>query len=55
MAIDMTEKIRSYYLYGYGYPVKYYTEANLKAFVKKKMITEEAMNEMIVEKKKMNE
>ena len=33
--------IRKYYLEGYGYPKKYYTDADLDKFVVKDMITQQ--------------
>lgn len=42
--------IRKYYLEGYGYPKKYYTEADLDKFVVKDMITQQQSDELKAEK-----
>ena len=42
--------IRKYYLEGYGYPKKYYPDADLDKFVVKDMITQQQSDELKAEK-----
>ena len=42
--------IRKYYLEGYGYPKKYYTDVDLDKFVVKGMITQQQSDELKAEK-----
>ena len=49
------DKIKSYYIDGYGYPTKYYTDANLDNFVKNGLITQEQAEEIRQEKERLNE
>ena len=49
--MTLIEKIEEYYIKGYGFPVKYYTDKNLDKFVKNNIITKEQAK-AIKEKKK---
>ena len=42
--------IRKYYIEGYGYPKKYYTDVDLDKFVVKGMITQQQSDELKAEK-----
>lgn len=53
--INYLSLIETYYLKGYGVPRKFYTEKNLENFVKKGMISQEQMNELVAKKKKQQD
>lgn len=44
------ERIRSYYIDGYGFPKKYYTDKNLASLVKMGKITQEQADQIKAEK-----
>lgn len=53
--INYLSLIETYYLKGYGVPRKFYTEKNLETFVKRGMITQDQMDELVAKKKKQQE
>lgn len=40
------ELIKRYYVEGYGFPRKFYTDADLEVFISKNMITQEEANKI---------
>lgn len=44
--MTISERIESYYIRGYGFPKKYYTDNDLDKFVKRNMITQEQANKI---------
>lgn len=48
-------QIRTYYLYGYGCPVKYYTDDMLEMFVIKNLITQKEAKDLKAEKERTDD
>lgn len=48
--MTIKERIESYYINGYGFPKKYYTDTNLDNFVKKGTLTQEEADAMKAKK-----